>query len=318
MQKYNFSVVVGNEQLVGDIQHRVSTGRMPHAVLLCGARGTGKSLVAMATAKLLNCEAAQGGVACSRCASCVSLEAGTHPDTHVLGRGGGQSIGVEAIRKLLAEASLKPYRYPFKVFIIEEAGHMPPAAQNALLKTLEEPPNYAVFFLTTALEGSILPTIRSRCARYTTSAVGDDDVLRVLERGLPPQEAIAIAPYAKGSIGRAITMAEDAELRQMHAYVPKLLADLNECSMLELLGHTKALELFKHRIEDFLEIVHGHYSSEFVNAVLVHGTKAAGGVLPQKLDAIDTARARLQASGNFNTVIDALLLKLHDGKQMLK
>ena len=158
-----FSEVRGQEHLVNALRNAVVEDRVGHAYLFSGPRGTGKTSTARILAKVLNCENPIGGEPCCECASCLSIEGGTSFDVHELDA--ASNNGVEAVRDLIAKASLgTPGRT--KVYILDEVHMLSPAASNALLKTLEEPPDHVVFVLATTDPQKVLPTIRSRTQHF--------------------------------------------------------------------------------------------------------------------------------------------------------
>ena len=158
-----FSEVRGQEHLVNALRNAVVEDRVGHAYLFSGPRGTGKTSTARILAKVLNCENPIDGEPCCECASCLSIEGGTSFDVHELDA--ASNNGVEAVRDLIAKASLgTPGRT--KVYILDEVHMLSPAASNALLKTLEEPPDHVVFVLATTDPQKVLPTIRSRTQHF--------------------------------------------------------------------------------------------------------------------------------------------------------
>ena len=158
-----FSEVRGQEHLVSALRNAVTEDRLGHAYLFSGPRGTGKTSTARILAKVLNCQNPEAGEPCCVCDSCLSIDAGTSFDVHELDA--ASNNGVDAIRDLISSASLAtPGRY--KVYILDEVHMLSTAAFNALLKTLEEPPEHVVFILATTEIHKIPETILSRCQRY--------------------------------------------------------------------------------------------------------------------------------------------------------
>jgi len=168
-----FSEVRGQQHLVDALRNAVVEDRLGHAYLFSGPRGTGKTSTARILAKVLNCESAVDGEPCCECASCLSIEAGNSFDVHELDA--ASNNGVDAIRELIARAALgTPGRT--KVYILDEVHMLSTAASNALLKTLEEPPDHVVFVLATTDPQKVLPTIRSRTQHFEVTLLSAADL----------------------------------------------------------------------------------------------------------------------------------------------
>ncbi len=168
-----FEEVAGQQHIVQTIKNALATGKMAHAYLFAGPRGTGKTTMAKLLAKALNCEHGIG-CQCNECKNCVAINEGTHPD--VLEIDAASNNSVDEVRDLIDKVKYGTILGRYKVYIIDEVHMMTPSAFNALLKTLEEPPEHVIFILATTEPHKILPTILSRCQRYDFSKVSDADI----------------------------------------------------------------------------------------------------------------------------------------------
>ena len=161
-----FDDLIGQEQIAQTLKKAIDSGRIAHAYLFCGTRGTGKTSTARILAKCLNCEKSKGPTSepCGKCSSCEGIARGD--DIDVIEIDAASNTGVDNVRELIANASYRPARSRFKIYIIDEVHMLSKAAFNALLKTMEEPPEHVKFILATTEPEKVLPTILSRCQRY--------------------------------------------------------------------------------------------------------------------------------------------------------
>ncbi|MBR3172261.1 MAG: DNA polymerase III subunit gamma/tau, partial [Lachnospiraceae bacterium] len=159
-----FDDVKGQDHIVTTLKNQVMAGRIQHAYLFCGTRGTGKTSIAKIMAKVVNCENPINGNPCNECASCRQIAAGN--SMNVIEIDAASNNGVDNIREIVEEVRYRPTQGKYKVYIIDEVHMLSQGAFNALLKTLEEPPSYVVFILATTEVGKIPVTILSRCQRY--------------------------------------------------------------------------------------------------------------------------------------------------------
>lgn len=181
----NFDELVGQETVVKTLKNALSEGRIAHAYLFCGPRGTGKTSAARLFAKALNCKEGIGHQ-CNKCDNCVSISNGSNPD--VVEIDAASNSGVDEVRNLIDKVKYGPINGRYKVYIIDEVHMMSNSAFNALLKTLEEPPSYVVFILCTTEPYKLLPTIISRCQRYDFNKIPNQDLEKLLARILKSEK----------------------------------------------------------------------------------------------------------------------------------
>ena len=206
--------LMGLESVTASLAAMISSGRLPHALLLTGPRGGGKNSLARALAAALNCASPQDdGGPCGQCPSCLKIAKDIHPDLRTLAPvGRSRQIKMEDVQTLRADMAFRPYEGRVKVFIIREADRLGSEAGNALLKTLEEPPPDSVLILTSASEAEVMTTILSRCLRLRLPPLPYETVLRTLaeKRGLGGAEGRLLAALAGGALGVALALDPDA------------------------------------------------------------------------------------------------------------
>jgi DNA polymerase-3 subunit delta' len=218
----NFSDIIGQDSAIDWLKSAYLADRLPHGLIFAGPTGVGKATTARALAALFLCERPRQAAACGQCESCRVFGAGNHPDYHVItkeliryhdktGKSKGIDLSIHVIRpEVIDPAGRKAGMGRGKVFVIEQADLMNPQAQNALLKTLEEPAGRTIIILLTDQPGSLLATIRSRCQMVRFSALGDEFVRQGLAtRGIDPKLAARAADLSRGSLGVALKWIED-------------------------------------------------------------------------------------------------------------
>ena len=201
------SAIIGHARLIDLLKQAVDRSRVPQSLLFSGPDGVGKHATAIALAQAINCPKRRGGDACGTCPTCVRIAKGQHSDVTEIDRGEFASIKIEVLRERLLEViGYRPFEAARRIYIIDPADEITEQAQNALLKTLEEPPSASIIILISAFADTILPTVRSRCRRLRFAALSDQDVARVLvERaGVDKVKARALAAVAGGSVSRAL------------------------------------------------------------------------------------------------------------------
>ena len=208
-----FDDVKGQEVIVRTLRNQVKTGRIAHAYLFCGSRGTGKTTCAKILAKAINCENPVDGNPCTECAACKAIQAGI--SMNVIEMDAASQRGIDNFRQIISEIAYPPTEGRYKVYIIDEVHMLTPEAFNAFLKTLEEPPEYAVFILATTDPQRLLPTVLSRCQRYDFRRIPTKIIEERLREVLDAEaieaedEAVhTIARRAEGGMRDALSIAD--------------------------------------------------------------------------------------------------------------
>jgi len=324
-----FRDILGNEAVVRHFQTVLKQRSISHAYLLNGEDGSGKMMLATAFARALQCE--EGGIeACGRCKSCMQAASGNHPDisyvTHEK-----SVISVDDIRlQLNAAIQIKPYSAPYKVFIIDEAEKMSEQAQNALLKTLEEPPEYAVILLLANNENLLLQTILSRVVRLDTRPLATRQICDYLVQKLsiPEYHAQLAAEFACGNLGRALRFASSSEFEEKKEAILHLFRRLDEMTIPELVASIKPLVEDKSAITDTLDLILLWYrdvlilkASQKTDELVYKGelmelrryaATRSFPALNRIILAVETARRRLKANVNTEMVFELLFLTMRE------
>ena len=206
-----FEEVKGQDHIITTLQNQIRANRIGHAYLFCGTRGTGKTTVAKIFAKAVNCEHPVNGSPCGECAMCRSIAAGT--SMNVIEIDAASNNGVDNIREIREEVTYRPTEGKYKVYIIDEAHMLSPGAHNALLKTLEEPPEYVIFILATTEANRIPVTIKSRCQHYEFKRISIEtitdrmkDLMTVEQVDVEEKALRYIAKVADGSMRDALSI----------------------------------------------------------------------------------------------------------------
>jgi DNA polymerase-3 subunit delta' len=202
-----FRDVIGHRRLIGLLARSIREQSLTPSLIFAGPDGVGKRLVAIAAAQELNCLAGTD-TACGVCSACTRIARGVHPDVLLIEPGDNGSIKIDEVREIVERVAYRPFEGRRRVVIINEADTLVPQAQNALLKTLEEPPSGSVFMLLTSKPDALLATVRSRCPRLRFRPLDVDDVAAALvKHGKSEPEARAAAATSGGSVGAALDAA---------------------------------------------------------------------------------------------------------------
>lgn len=261
-----FEEVAGQQHIVKTLKNALSTGKIAHAYLFAGPRGTGKTTMAKLLAKALNCD--EGiGCQCNQCRNCQSINEGTHPD--VLELDAASNNGVEDIRDIIEKVKYSTILGRYKIYIIDEVHMLSAGAFNALLKTLEEPPEHVIFILATTEPHKILPTILSRCQRYDFSKVSNEDIKERLRTVLRKENV----EFNEEAVNLIISLA-DGGMRDALSILDQVLAYSKDTLRVNDILDIFALESTEEKIKLITSIVYGDMSDvlERLEKYLKRGT----------------------------------------------
>lgn len=322
----SFAKVIGQASVKEHLKKSLQARKVSHAYIFYGERGSGKKTLADLFARALQCETG-GEEPCNQCTSCKQALHHNQPDIIYVQHEKPGIISVDEIRKQVNnDIGIKPYSSEHKVYIIDEAEKMNVQAQNALLKTLEEPPAYAcILLLTTNLE-SLLQTIRSRCVTLTMKPVPDTELQRYLMREVqvPDYKAGICAAFARGNVGRARELAVSTEFEELKEETLQLVRSLQDKTLSDLAAVAKAKADKGSNTEGFLELLQMWYrdvllyKSSDSSGSLIFGeekqyikrmsVKSTYEGLNRILNAIEEARTRLAGNVNAELTLEWLLL----------
>ena len=325
-----FNNVIGHEEIIRHLQNAIKTGKISHSYIFAGEPGSGKRLLAGIYAMTLQCEAG-GENACGKCESCKRAIGKNHPDIIMVKHEKPNTISIDEIREqVVNDVDIKPYSSPHKIYIIPDAEIMTPQAQNALLKTIEEPPEYAVIMLLTSNIDGLLPTIRSRCVRLDLKVVDDGLVKKYLMEHLhiPDYQAEIDASFAHGSIGKAKEAATSQEFADITQKALKILKYADSMEVYELTEAIKNLSSEKQNIDDYLDIFQFWFRDvlmfkatreidnlvfkQEINYIREQASQRSYENLEKILEALDKTKVRLRANVNTELALELLFLTIRE------
>ena len=326
----SFKDVVGHKDIINYIRNAVTENKVSHAYILNGERGSGKKMLANLFATTLLCEE-QGPDPCNVCHSCHQAESGNHPDIIRVTHEKPNTISVDDIRRQVNEdIQIKPYQGPYQIYIIAEADLMTVQAQNALLKTIEEPPAYAVIFLLTENAEALLPTITSRCVMLKLRNIKDTLIRKYLMETMhvPDYKADMCTAFAQGNMGRAIMLASSDHFNEIREEAVQLLKYINEMDISEVTKAIKKIGTYKLDINDYLDIIMIWYRDvllykatkdmdkvvfkDQISYIQERAKKSSYEGIELILESLEKAKTRLKANVNFDLVMELLLLTIKE------
>ena len=323
-----FEEILGNEMVKDHFKKAIANHKISHAYILTGEAGMGRKSIANAFAMTLLCEKG-GSEPCMSCHSCKQVMSGNHPDLIYVTHEKPGSIGVDDVREQINDTiMIRPYSSYYKIYIVDEAEKMTVQAQNALLKTIEEPPSYAVIILITTNQEAFLPTILSRCVQMKLKPLKDFTIKSYLTQNLhiPEKDADICAAFARGNLVKAIHLSSSDEFRELFQKVMVLVKNVGTMDISMLLDCIREMKEQNFDIGEVLDLMQFWYRdvlmfkvTKDMNLLIFKneykminetGEKVDYAGLEAILAAIDTARTRLNANVNMELAMELLLLTM--------
>lgn len=350
----DFKDIIGQEQLKHTLLTAIASGNPSHAYIFNGAVGSGRDMLADAFAKTLLCTGNKEKKleleklirthqitdmmldeldACDICRSCRQAASGNNPDiiyiTHEKA-----SISVDDIREQLVNTiSIKPYNDFCKVYIVPDANKMTEAAQNALLKTIEEPPEYAVIILISENASLFLPTVRSRCVELNMRPVGKGEITDYLINTLQmdPSSADTAANFCQGNLGTALRFATSTHFTEMKNDVLALLKNIDSMPLYDIIDVIRKFATNRPDIDDYLDLMMLWYRdvlmfkvtkdtnillySDEYSAISEQASRRSYENIQSIIDGINKAKLRLKSNVNFDITIELMVLNIKDSSK---
>ncbi len=325
-----FEDIVGQEAMKEHFRNILASGKNSHAYLFCGEKSSGKEFVARVFAMALQCQQSRLNP-CQECHSCRQALSKNHPDIITLHREKPGTISVEEVREQISQdVHIKPYSGPYKIYIVPEAQKMTVQAQNALLKTLEEPPDYVVILLLADSAHTILPTVQSRCVQLLMKPVPEGRLkAHLMENlGVPDYKAAVCAAFARGNVGRAKDLARNEDFEQLRQHAIALAKHGREMDVTEIMAAVGQMEDGRLGMDEYLDMMAAWYR----DVLLFKATQDGGGVifkdelpsiseaakrssyggLEEVLQAIEKAKIRLRANVQAKLAMELLFLEIRE------
>ena len=322
--------VLGNETIKEYFHKVLSEGAVSHAYILTGEAGMGRKTLARAFAMTLQCE--KGNTEpCGTCHSCRMFLTDNHPDVIYVTHEKPASIGVDDVRRqIINDIGIKPYESPYKIYIVDEGEKMTVQAQNALLKTIEEPPSYGIIIFVTTNSDAFLPTILSRCVTLKLKPLYDKVIKQyLLEKvGAGQEEADICTAFARGNLGKAIALCGSEKFGQMRKILLDLLKNAGTMKVIDMLAGFKELKETGFDMDECLDYMTLWFrdvlmfkATKDINLIIFqeeypHIKKRADESsfegLEQIMESVQKAKTRLHANVNFELTMELLFLTIKE------
>ncbi|WP_113672987.1 ATP-binding protein [Vallitalea guaymasensis] len=324
---YTFDEIVGHNEIINHLQSAIKTNKISHAYIIDGEKGIGKKLIANTFAKTLQCQK-KGISPCDECISCRTFDSLNNPDVIYVEQTKKTGIGVDDIREQInQDINIKPYQHPYKIYIVDNADTMTEQAQNALLKTIEEPPSYVMILLLSNNINKFLITILSRCVVLKLKPIMPDKVMNyVIEKlKISDYRSELITSFAQGIIGKAKELASSTEFFDMRESMIKIVDIIINGDDYQLLEVSQKFEEYKDDIQDFLDLLMAWFRDLLIvkkindemyiinrdkyRTLLKQAQVLSYNRISIMIENINKAKNLLKQNANFRLVIEMMILQ---------
>ena len=290
-----FEQILGNKKITEQLTNSIKIGNISHSYLFLGTQGIGKKMIAKEFAKMILCTSEDKY--CGVCKSCIEFDTDNNPDFSII-EPDGNSIKIDQIREFQKKVSEKPIISQRKVYIINDSDKMTVEAQNCLLKTLEEPPEFVTIILVGTNENAFLSTIKSRCMILHFEEISEEEILKYLEENyqIKINSQIMIKAF-QGSIGKAIELKDKQE---QYEKIENLIYGLEKMDVVDLINKAEFLYSSK---DDKTEIL------DYMEVILMEIAKTSN-KYAQTIEIVEQTKKRLAANANYDMSIDNMLFKI--------
>lgn len=290
-----FENIIGNKQIKDTLEKAISQNKTSHSYLFIGIQGIGKKMLAIEFAKMLLC--INDNKPCNECKSCIEFDTNNNPDFSYI-EPEGSSIKIEQIRDLQKKIQEKPIISERKIYIINDADLMTQEAQNCLLKTLEEPPEFATIILIGSNETAFLPTIKSRCTILHFNKIDNDDIKKyLLENYNINNISENMLEVFQGSIGKALKLKDKQEEYQK---IELIVEQIKQNDLIDLINKSEILYQSKEEIDELLE---------YLNIILLRKAKQEY-LYTNCIKIVENTKKRLKQNANYDMSIDNMLFNI--------
>ncbi|MCR5796596.1 MAG: DNA polymerase III subunit delta' [Eubacterium sp.] len=328
MGLFLFSDIMGHDDIKEHLQLAIQGDKPFHAYIFQGEVGCGKETMARSFAAGLQCVSESEIHPCGECPSCKQVGSGNHPDVIWVNRE-LSSIGVDEVReKIVDTMDIKPFSGPYKIYIISEADRMTEAAQNALLKTIEEPPEYGVVIMLTNNINALLPTIQSRCICLEFKPLSTATIENYLidKYDIVDYHARTCAIFAQGNLGKAIRFVESQDFEVRKDKTLHLLRNVQNMDVADMMDVIREIGEEKENFKDYIDLMILWYRDVLIlkatndinqlvfqseySAISRESSNRNYEKIEEILQAFDKAKMRLKANVNFEVAMELMLLTL--------